>query len=118
MIDPPAIQPPVSKLLAPTFPPTPAPVAEDSTDGNDNCFPFNAMVKEMTGDVQDLDYGDWVKAVVFPGNLVFREVFLFGHKDSSPKLLLDYLNFAVAAGLKDSDHVQHSLCATVCCQLQ
>eukprot|EP01036_Dinobryon_divergens_P024050 gene24050-32464_t len=99
MIDPPVIQPPLSKLLAPTFPPTPAPVA-DSTDNNDYCFPSNAMVKEMTRGfikVQDLDYGDWVEAVDFSGNIVFKEVFLFGHKDSSPRLLLDYLNFAVGS---------------------
>lgn len=47
--------------------------------------------------MQELDYGDWVEAVDFSGRVVFKEVFLFGHKDANPKVLFEFFNFAVGS---------------------
>ena len=66
----------------------------------DICFPSNAIVKERTRGyikMQQLEYGDWVEAVDFSGHVVFKEVFLFGHKDANPNMLFEFFNFAVGS---------------------
>jgi len=47
--------------------------------------------------MQELEYGDWVEAVDISGNVVFKEVFLFFHKDANPTLLFEFFNFAVSS---------------------